>query len=388
MITNVNSSKGTPTVKEQVVAVLELLSTRMQWATARRLISATSLHVSRGWQETLTNIRQGVFSDVIWQAACKALSTVVTSHAQVGNKQVSFYDLREQNKDNRKKIISWAKESSVANLASHVQKSPFTILSAPTAKTLLDNFKDKPPILVSAKLAKDKLYLQYFSTRSYTWRESIALSELTPSQQKPFVEYEGLIGVRTKSVPCFDTVVIDTQNELIEIRIDFQPGMTGDKDTPALARVIDEFNRVTTKFVGLAAAGVGLIDLYPAINPMYKDERCGSVTALGFVATGKETSSNNHGKIHRTKTKDFRKDEFHVGGKSHVEEIKPYAIGVTWKNSTNDLSLELRGNLRAVYAKKLNSVSVAEIVGCTSEADFEFVTEQVLRRLKRRNSED
>jgi hypothetical protein len=209
---------------------------------------------------------------------------------------------------------------------------------------------------------------------------------MTASQQKMFREYEELIGVKTKSVPCFDTVVIDPEKALVEVRIDFQPGMTEDKNTPAFERVVAEFNRITTKFLGFGALGAGLINLHPAINPMYLDEKCGQVTALGFVATGKDSSSNNRSQIHRTKTRDFRKDEFHVGGKSQVSRIDPYAIGVAWPATPpkSDLYLELKGSARAIYRGKLSAVTVAEIVGCLNESDFTFVTGQMLSRLTRK----
>jgi len=51
--------EDTPATREQVVALLELLSTRMLWSPARALISATSIHVSRGWGETINAAKSG-----------------------------------------------------------------------------------------------------------------------------------------------------------------------------------------------------------------------------------------------------------------------------------------------------------------------------------------
>ncbi len=85
--------------REQVVAILELLETRMLWSTARPILSATGIHVSRGWRETLAHAREDSYSDAIWTSAFKALSTAARWHTYVGNKHVSFFDLREQNDD-------------------------------------------------------------------------------------------------------------------------------------------------------------------------------------------------------------------------------------------------------------------------------------------------
>ena len=208
---------------------------------------------------------------------------------------------------------------------------------------------------------------------------------MTASQRKAFSEYEELIGVRTRSIPCFDTAVVDTATELVEIRVDFQPGVTEDKDVSPFSQVIGELNRIGTKYINQGVVGAGLINLHSAINPMYQDEKCGRVTALGFVATGKNSSSNNRGQLHRSKTKDLRKDEFHVGGKIHVEKIDPYAIGITWQQNDpkGDLSMEIKGSARSLYNRKLGQVVDVEILGCLDLDDYEFVRDQVLSRLKR-----
>lgn len=371
--------------REQVIALLELLATRMQWSAARPIISGTSIHVSRGWSETISAASRDVYSDAIWTTAYKKLSTLARLHTYVGNKRVSFFDLRAQNDDDRTRILKWAQEAAVKNLAGVVRRRHFEILEAPTTNEALEPYKVPPPKLIAADYIREKLYLQFFSTRSYTFREPLDISSMTAAQQKAFSEYEELIGVRTRSIPCFDTAVIDTATELVEIRVDFQPGVAEDKEVSPFSRVVGELNRIGAKYINQGVVGAGLINLHPAINPMYLDERCGRVTALGFVATGKDSSSNNRGQLHRSRTKDFRKDDFHVGGKLHVEKIDPYAIGITWsqRNPKSDLSLEIRGNARALYNRQHGQVTDVEIVGCLDLNDYEFVRDQVLSRLKR-----
>jgi hypothetical protein len=371
--------------REQVVALLELLATRMQWSAARPIISSTSIHVSRGWSETINAARRDTYSDAIWTAAYRGLSDLARFHTYVGNKRVSFFDLRAQNDEDRARILTWAQKAAVDNLAVAVRRRPFKIIEAPTTNDALEPYKAPPPKLIAVDCVRDKLYLQFFSTRSYTFREPLDISAMTTSQQRAFAEYEELIGVRTRSIPCFDTAVIDMTTELVEIRIDFQPGVSEDKDVSPFARVVAELNRIGSKYINQDVVGPGLINLHPVINPMYLDEKCGRVTALGFVATGKDSSSNNRGQLHRSKTKDFRKDEFHIGGKLQVDKIDPYAIGITWSQNApkGDLSLEIRGNARALYSRKHGQVNDVEIVGCLDLADYEFVRDQILSRIKR-----
>lgn len=377
---------GAGASREQVVAILELLETRMLWSTARPIISTTGIHVSRGWRETLVHAREDSYSDAIWTSAYKSLSTAARWHTYVGNKHVSFFDLREQSEDAKVQVLDWAMKRAVDNLQPMLRRRPFDILDVPTRKADLEQYKTSAPKLLAADLHGGKLYLQFFCTRAYSKRESLDITKMSAAQIKLFEEYEEVIGVKTRLVPCFDTVVVDTTNDLVEFRIDFQPGMIEDKNSPAFARVMNEFNRATTKFIGHGAVGVGLMNLHPAINPMYLDATCGRVTALGFVATSKASSSNNHGQIHRSRAQDFRKDSFHVGGKQHVEKVDPYTIGITWpaKPPKGDLYLELKGSVRAIYSGKLRAVTTAEFLGCLDGADYDFIADQVLHRLPRR----
>jgi hypothetical protein len=376
---------GGTAARERVVALLKLLATRMQWSAARPIISGTGIHVSRGWSETISAATRDVHSDAIWTAAHKRLSMLARLHTYVGNKRVSFFDLRAQNEDARAQILKWASKAALGDLATVIRKRHFDLLEVPISNDGLEPYKAPPPKLIAAHYADEKLYLQFFGARSYTFREPLDISLMTASQRKAFAEYEELIGIRTRSIPCFDTAVIDTTTDLVEIRVDFQPGVTEDKDVSPFSRVVGELNRIGSKYINQVVVGPGLINLHPVINPMYQDEKCGRVTALGFVATGKDSSSNNRGQLHRSRTKDFRKDEFHTGGKRQVERIDPYAIGITWSQTApkSDLSLEIKGNARALYQRKLGQVTDVEIVGCLDLDDYEFVRGQVLQRLKR-----
>lgn len=375
-------------LKEQVVAVMELLATRMQWSSGKVLLNNAGIHVSRGWTETIAHAKADLPGEGVLKLAYEKLSSAALWHTYVGNKRVNFFDLRFHDKATKEKIIRWATDSALGDLSEILEKRPFDILFTPADHDDLKQYESADPILLSAEFSSGKLYLQYFSTRAYSHRDSFAVQSLPEGPAKYFGTYQEVIGVRTRLVPCFDTVVIDTKNDLIEFRIDFAPGLHGDKDMTSFETIIKEFNRLTLRYIGDQAAKVGILNLYPVIEPMYLDAKCGRITALGFVATSEDTSSNNHGQIHRTRTQDFRKDRFHVGGKAHVDKIEPYAIGVTWDRTDpkGNLYLELKGSVRTVYSGKLRSVTTVELLGCEDGADYDFLASQVLRRLPRKKS--
>jgi hypothetical protein len=202
-------TKNEPATREQVVQVLELLATRMQWSAARSIISSTSLHTSRGWLETIESAKVAAHSDAIWTSAHEALAKAARLHTYVGNKQVSFFDLRAQAEDYRELILQWAKNEAVDDLAGVLKNSPFDVITAPTAEDALEPYKSHKPKLIEAGISKGRLYLQFFSVRKYTHREPISITEMSTAQQRVFSKYDELIGVKTIAVPCFDTVVID-----------------------------------------------------------------------------------------------------------------------------------------------------------------------------------
>ncbi len=358
----------------------------MLWSTAKGLISPTSLHTSRGWAETLSHIREAYYGEAIWTSAAAILSHHALWHAFVGNKRVSLFDLRDQKTDTRENLTHWILNKASSDLSSISSGNHIAIHETPTKQEDLESHKGAPPRLIGALLQNSKLYLQFFSARSYIKKETLEKSKMGNEQALFFREYDEIIGVRSRYIPCFDIVVFDAINDLIEFRLDFQPGMAEDKNAPAFQRLMQAVSDITTRFVGHSAVGAGLINFHPVVNPLYLDEGCGRVTTLGFVATSNDTSSNNQGRIHRTKTQDFRKDKFHLGGKRNVNKIEPYAIGVTWGRNPPkcDLYLELKGNARAIYAGS-GAITEAEFQGCLDGQDYDFISSQVLSRLNRKS---
>ena len=190
--------------REQVVAIMELLATRMSWSTARPIIASTGIHVSRGWLETIAHAREDSYSDSMLLSAYKILSAAARWHTYVGNKHVSFFDLREQNEEAKNRILAWTVDSAIHDLQPVLRRRPFDILSAPTKQAELESYKTATPKLVAAELQGGKLYLQFFSTRSYSHRESLDITQLLATQAKFFEGYEEVIGVKTRWVATLE----------------------------------------------------------------------------------------------------------------------------------------------------------------------------------------
>jgi len=370
--------------RDLLVSLLQLLQSRMAWSSAKPFLVKAGVHASRGWDETISTASVALYSEPMLAAACSLLTDVALKHSAVGNKNAYFFDLKQQEEKKKNSFLEWARNKAELDLEPTLQQRAFGIFEMPTTQKGLAIIKNNEPFLFSVEKHGGKVFFQFFSVRSYSKRVKIKLKELTKTQQKAFSIYEELYGIEKSFVPCFDTVVVDLDSEILEFRIDFAPDMVGDTEISPFTKAVNTFDQVVIRFnKDPITASAPLINLFPAIKPMYEDEACGKVTALGFVAIGKDASSNNQGKIQRSLTRDFRKDPFHVGGKGNVTKIEPYAIGLHWgtRKSADPLSLEIKGSSRAVFAGKGGSAFSAEMVGCLDENDFQFLKGQVLQRI-------
>ncbi len=75
-----------------------------------------------------------------------------TPDTYVGNKHVSFFDLREQNEDAKAQVLEWAQKRALDDLRPVLRRRPFDILDAPTRKADLEQYKASPPRLLAAEL--------------------------------------------------------------------------------------------------------------------------------------------------------------------------------------------------------------------------------------------
>ncbi len=142
---------------------------------------------------------------------------------------------------------------------------------------------------------------------------------------------------------------------------------------------MEEVNNLIYRSVGVRPAGIGLENYFPAVDTLYKNKKAGNLTMLGFVAISDDTSSNNRGQPFLKRGLDLRKDKFHIGGRGNVQNIKPYAIEVSWLQKPDALTLGLHGTVRTLY--KLPLIGVAEFGGCASFEDYAFLSEQLAEHM-------
>lgn len=367
----------------QIEHLLHLMSTRMSWRLGAKLVERAHLYVSRGWGETISTVRSRPPADNMLAQAQEALGNAFGWHTFVGNKQVTWYDLNALPADWQGPLLNWAATADMGLVASRHCVPGFDALRAPYEEAELRPLVGQPSRLVSIARVDQKVYLQYFSARSYSHRESIDLSDWPDEQRARLGDFYEVIGVKLKSIPCFDTFVIDLAKKRLEVRVDFAPGLRAESQAVAVHSLLEQFNRLTMAELTVTPAGLGIVNFFNAVDGIYRDRTAGRVSMLGFVATSEDTSSNNRGQILRRQNQDLRDDKFHLGGTGAVESVTPYTIGATWPSPSGlePLTMELHGTVRMIYGSAPRAIAVADFVGCTDGRDFDFLTNELARQL-------
>jgi hypothetical protein len=367
-----------------VETLLRLLSTRMPWTPGYRVVTAAGLHASRGWSDTITAFKGHSFEDDQLATAAAVLESAFVTHTYVGNKQVLWYDMERWNPEQRNQTLAWGRNLDIAamNQALGLDEA-WTPTSVPYTQDGLGR-RGPTPKLVEVSRIDERLYFLYFCVRTYAIRETINLEDLDEERKAGVLgEYQELIGVKRRHVPCFDCCVLDLAAERLELRVDFVPEQRSEEQGMAPAVLLQQMNRVFMSQRRMTPAGYGLINFFPAVNRIYVDGTAGRVFLLNFVATGEDTSSKNSGRPIRKRGQDLRKDKFHLGGKGNVEAILPYAIGARWDSpelGAEPLQIEILGQSKHVYLPNA-TVNVANFTGCMTSLDYDFLVGELSRHL-------
>ena len=376
----VRPAKG---AEDELVRMMRMMATRMPWSLGTQYVEAAGLHVSRGWKETIEAAKSRLPVDAAYAKAKALLHEALVTHTFVGNKQVIWYGMNFMAPDVQKAVRAWALDTNKAPLVDPGMKG-FNVADAPTTSDGLETLIGKAPRIVAARLnASDQFVVHFFGARAYTSRETIDVSQWPAEQRNRIGDYFELIGLKARNVPTFDTVVFDLPRSRVELRIDVQPGMTSDGQGGAHLYLIEALNRVLFPLIKASPMGQGLVNLFPAVDKIYRDKKAGQVESLGFVATGETTSSNNTGQVHRRRGQDLREDPFHTGGRGAVKSVKPYSIGTSWEapSKMDKLLLELKGSVRMIHGLRPALIQQANFLGCATGTDFDFLSDMLAEHL-------
>lgn len=363
---------------DQIKFLLNQLSKRVPWVISKSKLKKIGIHTSNGWDATIEE------QDVYNSTADKQLDVInklkdfYTAHLFAGEKLVYWFSLKGipdeilVEFDNK---IRLAKHTIQIPKTDYSDVFPFSILE----KAKLEALESSGSVLTNITDNEDKIYFSFSSVISFREKIEISPEKFSEAERATLSQYESVFAILPIRKHCYDVIVYDKTTKMIEVRIDAPIGISFDELSIATTNLYNAFNLLASSTFGYGPLGDASINLYSAINKIYKNQSEGIVFELGFMAETATSSSNNQGKLFRSRrNRDLRKDDFHKGGSSAVTGIIPYRIGVEWSGQNFDgtPNLILPGNMRMLL--KAPNVSMAYIRGCLSKADYDFVASRLL----------
>lgn len=361
----------------EIKKLLTQLSIRLPWAVSKNVLNKIGLHTSNGWEGAIK--KQDIYesSEAAKMKCINKLRKLYLEHTLVGEKLVYMFSLKgisteTANKFHEKIIKNYKK----IDIKESIFKTSYPY-SVTDENSLVDAEK-LGVVLTGVDHIQDKLYFHFSSVISYKEKIEISTDTFNDKDKKKLNIYDEIFGILAKRKQSHDVVVYDIAKKNIEVRIDAPLGINFDFLSVQTNNVYIAFNLLSEKFFGYAPLGDHSLNFFSSINKIYRNDNDGIVHELGFVAIDNNSSSNNQGKLVKGKNRDLRRDKFHVGGSSAVNEITPYKIGVSWIGDSYDGApdLTLPGNMRMLL--KNPNVPMAVIRNCLSVKDYDFVVARLL----------
>lgn len=200
-------------------------------------------------------------------------------------------------------------------------------------------------------------------------------------------QYSQIIGIKQKFAPCFDTVVVDRSEQRIELRVDVPSAhVPSEIQQIASQHVLASFNALSYEGCRTSIVGLSAFDFFPMLLPLYRDNAAGKVSTLGLLLMRKippQTTlagrlgkrATTYGRINSTKVERQQ---------SRIFALTPLVSnGPLWAAKTV-IELEIPGSIHCLY--KSRALHVANLSGCVTFAEYDFLTSRFGTTLKLRQS--
>lgn len=174
------------------------------------------------------------------------------------------------------------------------------------------------------EIVSDSLkFFKFKKVRSVFLKEDIDFETLNEETKAEFIEFDKIVGVKAKNIVCFDSVVIDKENQSVILQLDLVSLLrSGDVD-----KNLDLFQIMVNKVIANKSNNLHTLDkkanvlnLYGCIKNFY-DKSEGAITKLSFT-----TSKGVHHETLKGAATDIRTADYHLGGKAREGTIYPYRV--------------------------------------------------------------
>ena len=355
--------------------VVSSLSERIPYTVGKTLFTLLSLPTPLGWERMKTAVKQLDNDAATVQRARDHLLELFVHHTRVGEKLIRTYGVKNIPNEAQFYHAVWQAPSKLQIASSEYRKAfPLSVTDGKVLKIL----EGQGPVLTAVFGIGDSMYFQFCSVRSFRQKVELAKTQFDQVNHDVLDQYAEVYGVLAKRQQCFDTVVVNRKDKTVQLRLDAVDGISVEQQRGAVDAVSTAFDRMASTHFGYPPFSSAPMNYHALLEKLYQATGEGSVFQLGFTAAAKNSSSNNGAKLIRKLNQDLRTDKFHIGGKSGVNSIDPYNIGVTWTRvgQVTHPKLIVPGSVRMIHRSPIRFPELI-VRECLNDDDFEFVSSKI-----------
>jgi hypothetical protein len=346
---------------------------RVPWTIMRPLLKTCELPTGRGWEDSKDKL-QKISTEAKYVDSFLQLKSLYCDHTLVGEKVVKFFRPGELRVNNLANLLSSYK----VKLSDYDLIYPFP-LSDEKLRSL-----NSTPQLVEIKDSSENLVLVFCSSRSTILRTKIHPSSFESEARRSLEEYEEIVGTKKINHQFFDSIILWKNKNLVEVRVDFLFDILPCEREIAFIETIKSFNLLAKSLTGVDTFLRECINFFPLIKILYES----SEGKVGDIAFTTDEGSTKFEKMRRGAI-DLRHETYHQAGRSAVDQIHPYRLGVLWDfeisegiKSSPELLLAAQSRTLSAQTQVLNEVIIRK---CCCLTDYQFVLDKIIDYLDSRD---
>jgi hypothetical protein len=222
--------------------------------------------------------------------------------------------------------------------------APASLLPSLSAGVRRDYLAGRPPergepvaqLLEKRKIGRAQVFT-YVTSRPVKQTDKLEASDLSPGVRKKYKKKNAKIQARyIVEMRCYDQIVLFDNTALL--LLDAPKGV----DAKVLMQDEIAYNLLLRAQLNLDPKGGEMlfIDLFPAVDRIWRDGNEGIVNQLKFVSNGRAEIG---GKFSITSTDDYRKQKFQVSGAKGGAQVLPFWVSVRWPDRKRSPMVVLPG---------------------------------------------
>lgn len=359
---------------------------RMGWRDFSKLLKSNKMPSAKNYDALVKKLNSIPYSDKQRQIFEEFVSQVghksLLQNIVAGSKAILFYKLSDDEKEKLHKHLKKCKRDglNVFNKSLEGQNLSDVLEFEPSrdTKNIDTLFQDHT---FKAQIEEpEQIHFIYETKRVVEFKEQIPAEVVNKEMGKVEHGYTEVIGVSRFSMVAFDTITINKDSNIIELRIDYYGGI----QKQFKEKIFSDMETKLREILSHAGITKNLtpVNLFSLVDKMLEDEGSGRVVELHFITNQGNT------KIHKSRKESagcLYKDNYHNAGKLKVL-FDAYRIAKRWKvkqeNFESEPELFIPGAYKMLGAGRSHPLNYLVILDSIKVADFSFIMNKVYEHLK------